>query len=103
MLELRYRGCPDCLKSCQTLLRRIGYTAPQNYRVEFHSDHRDDKIYKIRPDYLKEFSGAILYNPDTQHWIDFYDKEHKSIQFDVTTEANKKKLSTLVKALDDGA
>lgn len=103
MLELRYAGCPGCLKSAQTLLRRVGYTAPQNYRVEFHSDHRSDPIYKIRPDYLSEFNGAILYNPSTQHWIDFYNNEHTELQFDVTNETNKKKLSTLVKALDDGA
>lgn len=103
MLELRYAGCPGCLKSAQSLLRKVGYSAPQNYRVEFHSDHRDDAIYKLRPDYLKEFNGAILYNPDTKHWVDFYSKDHKELVITASNEAEKKKLRTVVKALDDGA
>lgn len=103
MLELRYAGCPGCLKSAQTILRRVGYTAPQNYRVEFHSDHRSDKIYQIRPDYLKEFNGAILYNPDTQHWVDFYDKDHEELVLTVENEANKKKVASIIDALSKGA
>lgn len=103
MLELRYAGCPGCLKSAQTILRRVGYTCPQNYRVEFHSDHREDKIYQYRPDYLKEFNGAILYNPDTQHWLDFYSDDKITLALQVDNEANKKKTYSLVSALGKGA
>ena len=72
MLELRYNGCSDCLSSAKSLMAVWGWFNNRDYRVEFHSDHRDDAIYKKRPDYLKHFSGAILYNPQTGAWVDLY-------------------------------
>lgn len=103
MIQLRYNGCPSCLKSVKTVLSAVGYFAPQNFIVEFHSDHKDDAIYKLRPDYLSEFSGAILYNPDTQHWVDFYDKEHLSMVLTATNKKEKDHLRSLFEALKDGA
>lgn len=72
MIEMRYNGCPDCLSSAKALMTLFGFLPHRNYRVEFHDDHREDAIYKARPDYLKHFSGVILYNPDTEQWIDLY-------------------------------
>jgi hypothetical protein len=72
MIELRYNGCADCLRSAKTLLAVWGWRNNVDYRVEFHSDHKDDPIYKKRPDYLKHFSGAIIYNTKTGAWIDLY-------------------------------
>lgn len=103
MLELRYNGCPDCLKSMKTVLRAVGFFSPQHFRVEFHRDHKDDKIYQLRPDYLKYFTGGILYNPDTQHWIDFYDQEHESMVLTAENDSKRKKLHSLVDALSKGA
>lgn len=76
MLELRYNGCADCLHTAKTLLRNAGYFVGKHYRVEFHKEHAGDRIYQKRPDYLKVFSGAIIYNPETESWIDIYDSEH---------------------------
>lgn len=72
MLELRYNGCGDCLSSAKILLSVWGWRNNRDYRVEFHSDHKKDPIYQKRPDYLKHFAGAILYNPKTGAWIDLY-------------------------------
>ena len=78
MLEIRYGGCADCLSTAKTLLRNIGLFVNRDYKVEFHQDHKGDRIYSKRPDYLKVTSGAIIYNPKTESWIDFYsaDKMH---------------------------
>ena len=76
MLELRYNGCSDCLSTAKTLLRNAGLFSGRDYKVEHHQDHRTDKIYTVRPDYIKITSGAIIYNPDNQSWIDVYDSEH---------------------------
>lgn len=72
MLELRYAGCGDCLDTAKTLLRNIGLFVNRDYIVEFHQDHKGDRIYQKRPDYLKITSGAIIYNPEKEAWIDFY-------------------------------
>ena len=74
MIQLRYNGCGDCLNSAKTLLMGLGLFNNRDYLIEFHREHRKDAIYKARPDYLKHFTGAILYNPDNQSWIDLYDK-----------------------------
>lgn len=87
MLELRYNGCPDCLTSAKALLSVWGWFNNRDYRVEFHSDHKKDAIYKKRPDYLKHFSGAILYNPKTGAWIDLYNGGSNIIS---SNEYNKK-------------
>lgn len=89
MLEFRYNGCPECKSACLRVLRAAGYFAPDHFKIVFHKDHKDDKIYKVRPDYLKIFSGGIMYNPDTQSWFDFYDNEHLSM---VLTAKNKKEV-----------
>ena len=78
MLELRYNGCSDCLRTAKTLLRNIGLFSGRDYKIEFHKEHKDDEIYKRRPDYITIFSGAILYNDDKQAWIDFYSNDHTS-------------------------
>lgn len=97
MLQLRYNGCPECLNTVRTLLRNSGLFSGKHYSVEFHTDHRSDKIYEKRGDYLEVFTGAILYNPDTQHWVDFYSRDHeKLILNDV------EKVKQLFKALEDG-
>ena len=72
MIELRYNGCPECIASAKVLLAGFGLRNNKDYRVEFHYDHRDEPIYKKRPDYIKHFSGAILYNTDTGAWVDLY-------------------------------
>lgn len=87
----------------KTVLRAVGWHSPQNYIVEFHRDHKEDAIYSVRPDYLKEFSGGIMYNPSTKHWIDFYDKEHASMVLTAENQAKKDKLKSLLDALSKGA
>lgn len=82
MLELRYNGCPDCLTAAKALLAVWGWFNNRDYRVEFHSDHKGDAIYKKRPDYLKKLSGAILYNPATGAWIDLYNGSSNIISSD---------------------
>lgn len=72
MLELRYAGCGDCLSTAKTLLRNAGFLVNRDFKVEYHQDHKNDRLYQKRPDYLKISSGAILYNPNTESWIDFY-------------------------------
>lgn len=78
MLELRYGGCTDCLNTAKTLLRNVGFFVGRDYKIVFHQDHKGDRIYQKRPDYIKVTSGAILYNPATESWLDFYsaDKMH---------------------------
>lgn len=101
MLELRYNGCSGCKTSAQAVLRNAGFFAPMHYRIEYHSDHPKDKIYQKRPDYLLNFTGAILLNPDTQHWIDFYNSDGKL----VITSNNKEevdKVRALFTALEKG-
>lgn len=75
MLELRYAGCTDCLNTAKSILRNAGMFVNRDYKVEFHQDHKGDRIYQKRPDYLKITSGAILYNPSTEAWIDFYSQD----------------------------
>lgn len=72
MLEVRYNGCSECRKSMRLVLALAGARENRDYTFEFHKEHRGDAIYKKRPDYLKGTSGGILYNPDTQSWIDLY-------------------------------
>lgn len=103
MIELRYNGCPYCLSAVKKILSSAGFFAPRDYKVEFHSDHRKDRIYELRPDYLDVFSGGIIYNPDTGHWIDFYDIEHLKIVLTANTKQEKDKVRTLFNALRDGA
>lgn len=108
MLQLRYNGCPDCLRSAQTILTGLGYFKGRDYTVEFHKEHKDDAIYKARPDYIKEFSGAILYNPDSGHWIDFYNNDHTKLVFGAIVEGEdsaktKERNRALYLALKNGA
>lgn len=100
MLEFRYNGCPECKSSCLKVLRACGYHPGRDFRVEYHDDHRSDKIYEVRPDYLKIFSGGIMYNPDTQEWFDFYDKEHLSMQLVATNKEEKDQIIALMRQLD---
>ena len=72
MLELRYNGCTDCRKSMRVFLSNCGMREGKEYYLVFHKEHKEDDIYKKRPDYLKGISGGILYNPDTKSWIDLY-------------------------------
>lgn len=99
MLELRYNGCPDCLNTAKAILRSCGYFEREHYRVTFHSDHRDDKIYTVRPDYLKKFTGAILYNTERQSWYDFYTKDRSTTALLPNTRENKDKLISIFKEL----
>lgn len=92
MLELRYNGCSECLTSAKALLGVWGMFEHKAYRVEFHSDHRKDKIYEKRPDYLKHFSGAILYNPKSGAWIDLYNGGSNIISADDYNKQMVKKL-----------
>lgn len=102
MIELRYNGCPECLNSAQTVLRSIGFFRGRDFKVVHHSDHRSDKIYAARPDYIEIFSGAILYNPDTGHWLDFYSNNHERMVLKAKTESDRKHLKDLVLALISG-
>ena len=97
MLQLRTNGCPDCLNSARKILRELGMYSPQNYTTELHKEHRNDNIYKVRPDYLRIFSGAILYNPTTEHWIDFYDNDHIKLVLNNNDETRR-----LIKDLEAG-
>lgn len=94
MIELRYNGCPGCLESAKSLMTAFGYFNGKDYRVEFHAEHRDDAIYKARPDYLELFNGAILYNPKNGSWIDFYPSDSGIID---NTEGNKKTVQTFMR------
>ena len=100
MLELRYAGCPDCLSSMKAVLRNVGYYPSKNYRVTYHDDHRKDAIYTKRPDYLKKFTGGILYNPDTEQWLDFYDTAHEKLIVKANTEDEKRRLLALLGQLE---
>ena len=102
MLELRYNGCSGCRDSAEAILRAAGFFPGINYRVEFHGDHRTDKIYKKRPDYLTEFSGAILINPETMHWIDFYTMDRMKLAIKCENEDDAKKVAKLVAVLGQG-
>lgn len=86
MLQLRYNGCPDCLTAAKIQLANIGLFSNRDYTIEFHKEHREDKVYKVRPDFLKNFSGAVLYNPDVESWIDLYNQSSNIIDM---TEENK--------------
>ena len=91
MLELRYAGCSDCLITAKSVLRNAGFFVNKDYKIEFHQDHRGDRIYQKRPDYLDISSGAILYNPATEAWIDFYSSDRlKCILCSNPTEATAK-------------
>lgn len=101
MLQLRYNGCADCKNTAEAILRACGYFVGKNYSVEMHSDHAKDRIYRFRGDYLKSFTGAILYNTETEHWYDFYDKEGKTAMLPNTPE-KKEKLTKIFQDLNDG-
>lgn len=97
MLQLRYNGCSDCLRTAKSLLRNCGYFSGKNYTVEFHKEHMKDRIYQKRPDYIKVFSGAIIYNPKTESWIDIYSNDHTHCDAcDMPTDS----LSKLIHELD---
>ena len=74
----------------------------KHFNIVYHDEHKKDKIYKVRPDYLEIFSGAILYNPKTGHWIDFYDREHIKKVVKTNTPEEKASFAKLVKELDSG-
>ena len=96
MLQLRYNGCSDCLHTAKSLLRNAGYFANRNYTVEFHKEHMKDRIYQKRPDYIKTFSGAIIYNPKTEAWLGIYDNEHvHCVACDMPTDTLKKLIREL--------
>ena len=103
MLELRYNGCTNCLDSVKATLRTIGVFQNRHYKVEYHDSHKNDLIYKKRPDYLRQFSGAILYNPDSQHWLDFYDKDGSKRLLKADTDDSKAKVRSLYLLLEEGA
>jgi len=96
MLELRYAGCADCLNTAKSILRNAGFFVNRDYRVEFHQDHKGDRIYSKRPDYLKVTSGAILYNPSNESWIDFYTNDRMKC---VLCGEESKQMVNLVKQL----
>lgn len=97
MLQLRYNGCSDCLHTAKSLLRNAGYFSGRDYSVEFHKEHAKDRIYQKRPDYIKTFSGAIIYNPKTEAWIDIYSNDHTHCDAcDMPTES----FGKLVRELD---
>lgn len=71
-LELRYGGCHGCLTNCKYVLKHAGLQAGRQYYVAMHDDHKDDAVYKVHPEFLKKFTGAILINPETQSFINLY-------------------------------
>lgn len=97
MLQLRYNGCSDCLRTAKSLLRNAGYVSSRDYTVEFHKEHLKDRIYEKRPDYIKVFSGAIIYNPKTESWIDIYNDDHTHC---VACDMPSQSLSKLIHELD---
>ena len=99
MLELRTNGCPDCISSAKKILRNLGYFTGRDFRDELHKEHLSDRIYQKRPDYIKIFSGAILYNPDTEQWIDFYDVEHISLVINPQNEAERASTRSAIETL----
>ena len=102
MLEVRYGGCGQCLSSVKKVLSSIGRYEGKDFRVEFHADHKRDKIYEKRPDYINEFSGAILYNPDTQHWVDFYSSDHSKMVMTAKDDEAINRLKAAYEALQRG-
>lgn len=97
MLQLRYAGCSDCLSTAKSLLRNAGLLVNRDYTVEYHQDHKSDRIYQKRPDYLKVTSGAIIYNPKSEAWIDIYSADRMHCDAcDMPTES----LSKLIHELD---
>lgn len=103
MLELRYNGCSGCYDSATKILTETGFFKGLNYKVVFHDDHKGDAIYKARPDYLEIFSGAILYNPDTGHWVDFYTRDHTKLALQLSSSDDVKKINGIFTALASGA
>lgn len=103
MIELRYNGCTHCLSSVKASLRSIGLFAGRDYVVSFHDEHRNDELYQLRPDYLTNATGAILYNPATKHWLDLYDKNTLSRVLRTDTRAGMDKLSKLYHSLAKGS
>jgi hypothetical protein len=71
-LQLRYGGCGGCLSNCKYLLKHAGLMPDRHYIVTMHDDHKEDPIYKERPEFLKKHTGAILINPETQSFINLY-------------------------------
>ena len=102
MLQLRYNGCSDCLHTATSILRSLGMFKGRNYTVEYHSEHANDRIYSVRRDYIDIFSGAILYNPDTEHWLDFYSNDHTKLVLGMDTDEKRRHVASLVKALAEG-
>lgn len=71
-LQLRYNGCHGCLVNSKATLKEAGLRYSRDFIVEMHGDHKDEDVYKVHPEFLKKFTGAILINPDTQSFINFY-------------------------------
>ena len=46
MLELRYAGCSDCLTTAKSVLRNAGFFVNKDYKIEYHQDHKGDRIYQ---------------------------------------------------------
>lgn len=102
MLQLRYNGCAQCLSTAKAVLRNIGLFGGRDYEIEYHDAHRQDKIYTKRKDYLDIFSGAIMYNPETGHWIDFYSPDHERLVLKTNTEQEKETAAQLIRDLAAG-
>ena len=62
-LQLRYNGCHGCLSNSKATLKQAGLR---------YSRHKDEEVYKVHPEFIKQFSGAILINPETQSFINMY-------------------------------
>lgn len=71
-LQLRYGGCHGCLTNCKATLKEAGLRANRDYIVTMHDENKDDEVYKVHPEFLKKFTGAILINPKTQSFINMY-------------------------------
>ena len=79
-LQLRYNGCHGCLSNSKATLKEAGLRYSRDFIVEMHSDHRDEEVYKVHPEFIKHFSGAILINPETQSFINMY-PNNESLQY----------------------
>ena len=79
-LQLRYNGCHGCLSNSKSTLKEAGLQYSRDFIVEMHSDHRDEEVYKVHPEFIKQFSGAILINPETQSFINMY-PNNESLQY----------------------
>lgn len=79
-LQLRYNGCHGCLVNSKATLKQAGLRYTRDFEVAMHYDHRDEPVYKVHPEFIKHFSGAILINPETQSFINMY-PNNESLQY----------------------